>query len=430
MLFKKKVKQVEKLDLASISVLINTANNQQVTKILAMLQLQEEDLKYLKSFKPIIQQNIDELVFGFYDALESEPELLEIINQHSSVDRLRITLKGHIQEMFEGKIDEKYFEQRQRIARVHVRIGLPSQWYISAFQNLLNQIILYVADAVPNHEDQLKTIKAITKIFNFEQHLVLETFEAVVNQMKASIESEKARVSKEIIMSTENLAAISEETNASFHQLNSQSSEIIQYANKANEISTVAQQKAETGKQTISKQSENMTMISNSFNAMSDDVLKLVEISQEMEQIMGIVTNIANQTNLLSLNAAIEAARAGEAGKGFGVVAGEVRNLSEQTKESATNVASLLQTTKNRTEKLLNSLKNIEGDIQLGEISLTETVQQFDEILSAMSETKAQNGLMDTEIRMMGEVIEQLGGAFQEVTTSADRLANIAQDLK
>jgi heam-based aerotactic trancducer len=430
MLFNRKTKHVEPIDLSGITVLINTANNQQVTKILAMLQLNEEDLKYLKSFKPVIQQNIDDMVHGFYDALEAEPELIEIINSHSSVERLRITLKGHIQEMFEGKIDANYFEQRKRIARVHVRIGLPSQWYISAFQNLLNQIILYVADAVPNHDDQLKTIKAITKIFNFEQHLVLETFEAVVDQMKESIEEEKARVSKEIIMSTENLAAISEETNASFHQLNGQSGEIIQYANKANEISSVAQQKAESGKQTISKQSQNMAMISNSFNAMSDDVLKLVEISQEMEQIMGIVTNIANQTNLLSLNAAIEAARAGEAGKGFGVVAGEVRNLSEQTKESATNVATLLQTTKNRTEKLLNSLKNIEGDIQLGEISLTETVQQFDEILSAMSETKAQNGLMDTEIRMMGEVIEQLGGAFQEVTSSADRLANIAQDLK
>ena len=430
MLLKRRHKHDIPMDISNIHVSINTTNNPQVSKLLKMLQLGEQDLKYLKVFKPVIMQNIEEIVYVFYEALGAEPSLIEIINKHNSVDRLKITLNRHIQEMFDGRIDSDYFEQRKRIAHVHVRIGLPSQWYISAFQNLFNKIVLYVENSIPNHQDQLLTIRAITKIFNFEQHLVLETFEAVVDQMKIENEEEKKRLGKEIITSTENLAAISEETNASFHQLNVQSHEIIQYANKASEISNVAQTKAQDGKTTIEKQSKNMATICTSFNAMSDDVLKLVEISKEMEQIMAIVTNIANQTNLLSLNAAIEAARAGEAGKGFGVVAGEVRNLSEQTKQSASNVAHLLQTTKERTEKLLASLRNIEGDIQFGETSLQQTVQQFDEILCAMSDTKQQNGLMETEIRMMGEVIDQLGGAFQEVTSSADRLACIAQDLK
>ena len=430
MIIKRKQKHDKPMDVSNIHVSINTTNNPQVSKLLKMLQLQEQDLKYLKAFKPVIIHNIEEIIHLFYEALGAEQSLIKIINQHSSVDRLKITLNRHIQEMFDGRIDSEYFEQRKRIARVHVRIGLPSQWYISSFQNLFNKIVLYVESSIPNHQDQLLTIRAVTKIFNFEQHLVLETFESVVDQMKIENEREKKHLGKEIITSTENLAAISEETNASFHQLNEQSNEIIQYANRATEISNSAQMKANDGKITMAKQSEHMATISTSFNAMSEDVLKLVEISKEMEQIMAIVTNIANQTNLLSLNAAIEAARAGEAGKGFGVVAGEVRSLSEQTKQSATNVATLLQTTKERTEKLLASLRNIEGDIQFGETSLQQTVQQFDEILCAMSDTKQQSGLMEKEIRMMGEVIDQLGGAFQEVTSSADRLASVAQDLK
>ena len=429
MLLNRKHKHVIPMDISNIHVSINTTNSPQVSKLLKMLQLEEQDLKYLKAFKPVIEQNIGEVVHVFYEGFSLEPSLIKIINQHSSVDRLKVTLSRHIQEMFDGRIDSDYFEQRKRIARVHVRIGLQSQWYISAFQCLLNKILEYVVSSVPNHQDQILTIRAITKIFNFEQHLVLETFEKVVDQMKADNAEVKKRVGKEIISSTENLAAISEETNASFHQLNEQSREIIHYAQKASEISNVAQTRAQDGKTTIAKQSENMATISTSFNAMSDDVLKLVEISKEMEQIMAIVANVANQTNLLSLNAAIEAARAGEAGKGFGVVAGEVRNLSEQTKQSATNVARLLQTTKERTEKLLTSLQNIEEDIHSGETGLQQTVEQFDEILCAMSDTKQQNGLMESEICIMGEVIDQLGGAFQEVTSSADRLANIAQDL-
>ncbi len=418
------------IDVSNIDVFINTTNNDQVSKLLKMLQLEEQDLKYLKAFKPVINTNIEEIIYVFYEKLSLEPSLTNIINQHSSIERLKKTLNQHIQEMFDGRIDEDYFEQRKRIARVHVRIGLPSQWYISAFQNLLDKILLYVENSIPNHQDKLLTIRAITKIFNFEQHLVLETFEAVVDQMKVEYEKEKKRLGKEIITSSANLAAISEETNASFHQLYGQSHEIIQYANKASEISTIAEKKAQDGKTTMAKQSENMVTIFTSFNAMSDDVLELVGISKEMEQIMAIVTNIANQTNLLSLNAAIEAARAGEAGKGFGVVAGEVRNLSEQTKQSAINVEYLLKTTKERTEKLLASLGNIEEDIKFGEKSLQQTVLQFDEILGAMYETKQQNGLMDTEIRMMGEVIGNLDGAFKEVTSSADSLANIVQDLK
>ena len=428
MLFKRD-RYDQPIDVSNIEVYINMANHPQVSKLLKMLQLEEQDLRYLKAFKPIIEKNIEEIIYEFYDKLNLEPSLVNIINQHSSVERLKITLNQHVQEMFNGHIDSDYFEQRKRIARVHVRIGLPSQWYISEFQNMFNKIVLYVEDSIPNHQDQLKTIRAITKIFNFEQHLVLETFEAVVNDIMVRNEKEKKRLGKEIITSSENLAAISEETNASFHQLNVQSHEIIQYANKASEISNIAETRAQDGKMTMVKQSENMETITTSFNAMAEDVQKLVEISKEMEQIMAIVTNIANQTNLLSLNATIEAARAGEEGRGFAVVAGEVRKLSEQTKKSAKNVENLLQTTKERTEKLLESLGNIGEDIQFGETSLQQTVRQFDEILSAMCETKQQNGLMETEIRMMGEVIEQLSGAFQEVTLSADALANIAQDL-
>ena len=429
MLFKRGHRYDQPLDVSNIEVYINTANNPRVSKLIRMLQLDEQDLRYLKAFKPIIEKNIEEIVYEFYDKLNIEPSLVNIINQHSSVERLKITLNRHIQEMFDGRIDSAYFEQRKRIAHVHVRIGLPSQWYISAFQNMFNKIVMYVENSIPNHHDQLKTIRATSKIFNFEQHLVLETFEAVVNDIKVGNEKEKKRLGKKIITSSENLAAISEETNASFHQLNGQSQEIVQYANKASEISAIAETRAQEGKTTMAKQSESMATITTSFNAMSEDIQKLAQISKEMEQIMAIVTNIANQTNLLSLNASIEAARAGEEGRGFAVVAGEVRKLSEQTKQSAENVEHLLQTTKERTEKLLASLGNIEEDIQFGETSLQQTVRQFDEILNAMCETKQQNGLMETEIRMMGEVINQLSGAFQEVTSSADALANIAQDL-
>lgn len=429
MIFRKQQIEPPQLDITNQHVHINIGDHQTVHKVLQILKLGESDLKYLKAFKPIIENNIDEIVRVFYDALHAESSLIQIINDNSSVNRLKVTLTRHIQEMFEGKLDPHYFEQRKQIARVHVRIGLKSQWYISAFQTLMSSIIKLVEENITNSKEQLPLINALTKIFNFEQHLVLETFEAVVEQIKVTNEEEKLQVSKQIIVSTENLAAISEETNASFHQLNSQSREIIQYANKANENSSIAHAEAEAGKTMMSSQSSNMATFMTAFNTISAEAEELVEISKKMEQIISIVTNIANQTNLLSLNAAIEAARAGEAGKGFSVVAGEVRTLSEQTKTSAADVAVLLHTTKDRSEKLQKSILTVEREMSLSESSMQHSVQQFTQILEAMQDTKRQNELMESEIRQMGGVIDQLCEAFDVVTDSADRLANIAQDL-
>ena len=126
MLFKRGHRYDQPLDVSNIEVYINTANNPRVSKLIRMLQLDEQDLRYLKAFKPIIEKNIEEIVYEFYDKLNIEPSLVNIINQHSSVERLKITLNRHIQEMFDGRIDSAYFEQRKRIAHVHVRIGLPS----------------------------------------------------------------------------------------------------------------------------------------------------------------------------------------------------------------------------------------------------------------------------------------------------------------
>ena len=69
-----------------------------------------------------------QIVDAFYRNLSKEASLIDMINDHSFVDRLKQTLKRHICEMFDGKIDEEYFIKRKKIAQVHVRIGLKTKW--------------------------------------------------------------------------------------------------------------------------------------------------------------------------------------------------------------------------------------------------------------------------------------------------------------
>ncbi|WP_341321638.1 globin-coupled sensor protein [Solibacillus sp. FSL H8-0523] len=430
MFFNKKKNEKQVIDWNTVDVKLESTRNSAVMKQLKMLGLTEDDLKHLKVFKPQVDENIERIVDTFYKNLGMEQSLVDIINDHSSVDRLKVTLKRHICEMFSGVIDSEYFEKRKKISRVHVHIGLKTKWYIGAFQSLLIDFIRLVQDHIDDDDQRFRTIAAISKILNFEQQVVLEEYELVIERMQEKLEQQKRQIGNAVIESSANLAAISEETNASFHQLTSQSDVMIAYAKKAIDISKVATDQAYQGKVQIQQQTVSMNAIHHSVGLISEEMDKLTEVSKEMESTMGIVTNIANQTNLLALNAAIEAARAGEAGKGFGVVAGEVRKLSEQTKESAVNVEALLQNTNMRTAKLQESIQEIKSAVLVGEQSMHNTEIQFNAIVESMQETKIQNSLVEQEVGEIGEVIVELGSAFDEVTDAADMLAQVAQSLE
>ncbi|TSI04487.1 chemotaxis protein [Lysinibacillus sp. BW-2-10] len=424
-----KMRKPTSMNLNDIKVEIDTTQTK-YTNQLQLLNLTEQDLKYLKVFKPYIQEKIHTVVDHFYNALYVEDSLIQIIDRNSSVDKLKVTLRNHVLDMFNGVINKEFFEKRKRIAQVHVRIGLKTQWYIGAFQNLLITIIEIVHQDVKDPNDQLYLIRAITKMCTFEQQLVLEEFENVVEAYKVQIQRQKEQISQSIIKSTESLAAVSEQTNVTFHLINDQSQEMTSYAMKTAELSISAEEKAKVGKIKIVNQHQNMLSIRNTIDDISSNISDLLRVTNDMETIIGIVTGIADQTNLLSLNASIEAARAGEYGKGFSVVAEEVRKLSDQTKQSVESVEHLLSKNKEHTINLVDLLERVNEEVQLGEKSMNETEEQFSQILNVVNESKVQSELMKKEIERLHGVISELASSFNEVTYSADQLALVAKDLE
>ncbi|MEY9978191.1 protoglobin domain-containing protein [Lysinibacillus sp. RC79] len=430
MFWKNKKKEIDNgFILLDSNIKMSIQNGSEKDKQIKMINFSIEELQVIKNLQPLIEENIDDIVDLFYKNLRLEESLLTLINNNSSVDALKKTLKSHILEIFLGIIDDEYFLKRARIAQMHVKIGLQTKWYLCAFQNLFITIMEIIEKNLSEKELYFSSVKALSKLFNLEQQVVLEEYDKEISRIKGKLDEQAEKIKIQVMNSTENLAAISEQTNAAFQELHIHCTEMVEIVNAGKALSVLAEERAEHGKIQISRQDNNMKNVHEAVQIISNDIEDLLKITKEVQGIIDIVTKIADQTNLLSLNAAIEAARAGEQGRGFAVVADEVKKLSEVTKKSVSNVAHLILSTVSKVDKLSASLDLINQSVEDGKQIMEQTDIYFEQILQSMKETQEHNEHSQEEIDIFANVVNELGKAFEEVALSADRLASFANEL-
>jgi methyl-accepting chemotaxis protein len=164
-----------------------------------------------------------------------------------------------------------------------------------------------------------------------------------------------------------------------------------------------------------------MDAIKGATNTSSGVIKELESKSNQIGEIVDIITNIADQTNLLALNAAIEAARAGEHGRGFAVVADEVRKLAENSGTAASQIAELLTEIKNGTHEAVSSMDAGSQTVEDGVTALTGTVEAVQKIVEESN-----------RIAVMAENIaaaaEEQSASIEEVTATVDEVASISQE--
>jgi methyl-accepting chemotaxis protein len=307
-------------------------------------------------------------------------------------------------------------------------ISRPLGEVAKAAQSIADGDLRTRAIAYQANDEIADMLKAFTQMTDKLRHLIgqvaksVEQVSAASEQLTASSDQsaqasgQVAETISQVATGASNQVTAVEQTVAVVREMTAAINHVATNANNVSMKSGETAQAATAGGEAVRRATNQMQTISQCVAESAKVVQALGASSQQIGEIVEVISGIAGQTNLLALNAAIEAARAGEQGRGFAVVADEVRKLAEQSHEAAQKITIIIQEIQADTQSAVTTMEQGTGEVARGTEVIAATGDQFNQIA--------------VMVQSLNHQIQEISAASEELSASSDNVIHSVDSVK
>lgn len=268
--------------------------------------------------------------------------------------------------------------------------------------------------SISDESDKLKAESENSDTVSKNMYDASEAQSDAMKQLNQTVDQLAAAVN-DIASSATTLATVVADTRDNSHKAESSMNETVEISKK--------------GRSDMEQLSSAMSGMSDSNARLMESISRVDTASNEITNIVGLIGEIAEETNLLSLNASIEAARAGEAGKGFAVVATQIAKLAQTSAESATNIGTLINEVHNLIQEVVGQANESAASIEQNSSLIETAVDTFDKIYDNIQESNDLIRDMINGVEKVDDVATNVAAISEEQAASADEILATSQNM-
>ncbi|MEO1039317.1 MAG: globin-coupled sensor protein [Pseudomonadota bacterium] len=429
---------------------------------LAFLGLDNADRDALRALKPLLVEQFPPVLDRFYAHISKFDEVAAMFGGKAGMEHAKEKQIEHWLRICEARFDDSYLNSVLAVGRTHARLQLKPEWYFGAYSFLLNGLSNAVLDASAKRAgffgpkggdaEARQALGVLYKAVMLDMELVITViYQHQARERSDRFEALAAKFDEEVTAIVGSFSgasnALTETARSMISTAERASEQSSSVAAAADEATATAQSVAGAASQLTGaiaeisaragEAAQGSAEASNETRRTGETMEKLSVAATKIGEIVNLIESVAEQTNLLALNATIEAARAGEAGKGFAVVASEVKSLAAQTAQATEEISSQIGGVQTVVNEAVEAIGGVSGAIErLSSVSasISAAVEEQNAATAEIGRNTEQTAASaDSVAKSISTVLsgaQETQQSAESVVGSAEALAEQAERLR